>query len=349
VTGTLLVLPPPEEGTMTRRPAPILTAILTAALTGVLLALSGAAAVVPAATAAAGQGRAAAHYRLNPRHNITPPKTVYGSACRNRPRGARCTANMLAALNHAHGVMGQPKYALPARFASLAPQEQLLVLSNADRALYRRTPVTGLNGRLNRSAAAGARHNSDPAFVPTVNGAQAYGYSGNWAGGTAPMNTPLFAYYEWMFDDGPGSGNIDCRHAGDSGCWGHRDDTLITAPAGTQVEMGVGAAKPHGLYSWTEMYEVFAQQAAIPCVPTITALSRYREATSGGRLIVHGAGFVGVRKVTVLGVRAPVVRRSPTSLTITAPAHAARSGYVIVTTSGGTSNRTRAAAFRYAG
>lgn len=325
---------------MTRRHLIALATVLLAAATG--------AAVVPPAATAAPHRAGAAGYRLNPRHNIAPPQSVYGAACRNHPHGATCTAVLLKALNHAHSVMGQPKYAVPARFAALEPQEQLLVLSNLDRRLYKRTPITGLNGRLNGSARAGARQNRDPYPVAKVNGARRYAASSNWAGGTAPMSTPLFAYYEWMFDDGPGSNNLDCQHAGDAGCWGHRDDTLMSTPAGTQVEMGVGRAKPNGMYSWTELYETFDRRAVIPCIPTVTGLSRHQAPTAGGRLVVHGFGFVQVRKVTVLGARARIVRRSTTSLTVVAPKHAAGSGSVVVTTSGGTSSRTRAAAFRYA-
>lgn len=324
---------------MTRRH---LVALITA-----LLATTTVAALAPAATAATHR-RAAASYRLNPRHNIRPPQTVYGAACRNHPRGATCTAIMLKALNHAHAVMGQPKYAVPARFAALEPQEQLLVLSNLDRRLYKRTPITGLNGRLNGSARAGARQDRDPYPVAKVNGASWYAASSNWAGGTAPMSTPLFAYYEWMFDDGPGSNNLDCQHAGDPGCWGHRDDTLMSTPAGTQLEMGVGRAKPSGTYSWTELYEAFDRKAVIPCIPTVTGLSRHQAPLAGGRLTVRGLGFVQVRTVRVLGAQARIVKRSTTSLTVVAPKHAAGSGFLVVATSGGTSSRTRAAAFRYA-
>ena len=29
-----------------------------------------------------------------------------------------------------------------------------------------------------------------------------------------------------MYDDGPGSPNVDCQGGNTSGCWGHRDDIL---------------------------------------------------------------------------------------------------------------------------
>jgi len=203
-------------------------------LPAALALLAGAAAVVslaPEAVAAPGRQPAAASYRLNPRHNITPPRAVYGRACREHPRGATCTTVLVKALDRARRVMGQPRYAVPARFAALEPQDQLLVLSDLDRRLYHRTPLTGRNVRLDASATAGARQNRDPSPVAKVNGARWYEVSSNWAGGTGAMGSPLFAYYEWMYDDGPGGSNLDCRHAGDSGCWGHRDDTLMTSPS----------------------------------------------------------------------------------------------------------------------
>ena len=48
-------------------------------------------------------------------------------------------------------------------------------------------------------------------------------FGSNWAGG---LPSVLEADFAWMYDDGPGSGNVDCRSEGSSGCWGHRHDIL---------------------------------------------------------------------------------------------------------------------------
>jgi hypothetical protein len=265
----------------------------------------------------------------------------------SRPHSKRCTTVFVRALNHARAVMKQPKYRLPARFASLTAQDQLLVLSNLDRRLYGRTPITGLNPRLDASAHRGARQNRDPDFVGRINGAQLEAGGSNWAGGGSPMGSPLFAYYLWMYDDGPGSGNIDCQHKGDPGCWGHRDNTLFQAPAHAQAEMGVGFAKPNGSFSWTELYEAFPASATIPCLPSVIGLSRHSGPTSGGTLVVHGFGFVQVRAVKVLGQRAKITKRSATALTIHVPRHPAGAGFVVVRTAVGSSARTYAAAYKY--
>src|SRR5438445_624555 len=53
-------------------------------------------------------------------------------------------------------------------------------------------------------------------------------------------NLPL-AYEAWMYDDGPGSGNLDCPRAGASGCWGHRHDILWDFGPGGALAMGAAA------------------------------------------------------------------------------------------------------------
>lgn len=329
--------------------------IRTITVRGLLVGLAALATVATASTAATAApaapvgktaARAATHYRLNPRRNIPPPRSLDRPICRNSPHSRRCTRLMVAALDHARSVLNQPRYKLPSRFASLSSRDQLLVLSNLDRVLYSRAPITGRNQRLEKSANVGAQQNRDPSFVGTVNGAHPEAASSNWAGGTAPMGSALFAYYLWMYDDGPGSNNIDCQKKGDPGCWGHRDDTLMETPQGAQVEMGVGYAKPNGEFSWTELYEAFASSATIPCLPSVTGLSRHT-ASSAGSLTVHGFGFVQVRKVTVLGKPAVIVHRTAHAIKIKIGSHRPASGYVLVTTASGTSGPTYAAAFRY--
>lgn len=292
--------------------------------------------------------QAAVQYRLNPPHNIRPPRAVFGSACRHHPHGRRCTRIMVRALNRARGVLHEPRYHLPARFASLRSRDQLLVVTNLDRRLYGRTRIRGISPRLNRSARIGARQRRDPSFVFRVNGAPLRAGGSNWAGGSPPMNNALFAYYEWMYDDGFGSSNVDCRHRGDPGCWGHRDNVLLRVRRGLQLEIGVGFARRNGFYSWAELLEAFSARATIPCLPSVTGLSRHAGPRRGSRLVVRGFGFVHVRKVTVLGKKARITKRGTWKLTIKTPAHAAGHGFVRVITASGASGRTRAAAYRYA-
>jgi len=57
--------------------------------------------------------------------------------------------------------------------------------------------------------------NSVPRHLPG-GGRTAY-ESANWAGGWV---NPLGADYAWMYDDGPGGNNLDCKTGSSRGCWG---------------------------------------------------------------------------------------------------------------------------------
>ena len=79
------------------------------------------------------------------------------------------------------------------------------------------------------------------------------------------------AYQAWLYDDGAGSGNVDCTTSHPSGCWGHRHDVLwgfaeSGAPAPVLV-MGAAelhttqtmlitaryaAGTPHMIYTWAQ-------------------------------------------------------------------------------------------------
>jgi hypothetical protein len=68
------------------------------------------------------------------------------------------------------------------------------------------------------------------------------------------VGNPLEAIYFWMYDDGPGSSNIDCTSSDTSGCWGHRDNVLLQLACQDCV-MGVGYVSTayQGTPSWTEL------------------------------------------------------------------------------------------------
>jgi hypothetical protein len=317
-----------------------------------VLVLAGSTALAPlglAQPAASPEHLATTRYPLNPSHNIAVPDRVYGPACEQRPQQSRCEDILIDALDHARSVLSQPRYALPTGFRSLTARDQLLVLSNLDRALYGRVRIRGRNSVLDANAQVGVRDDADPRGVYVVDHQHMRWLSSNWAGGTAPMGSPLFAYYLWMYDDGYGSGNADCQHPGDSGCWGHRDDTLMRVGAASdQVEMGVGGGRDtRGNFGWTELYESFDGSGVIPCIPTVTGLSRHVVRPAGETITVYGMGFVRVSTVTALGRAATVLARHRTSLTIRLAPHAAGRGYVVVHTSDGRSATGYATELRY--
>jgi hypothetical protein len=154
-------------------------------------------------------------------------------ACDTDPTGADCTTASVDYLNQARASLGQPPYSLPADFASLTPAQQALVLVDSDRTLYNLPPITGLTDELDQDAAAGALSDSDP--EPSTS--DWYGYTSNAAWGNVNM---VLAYGGWMYDDGPGSNNVDCTSANQGGCWGHRHDILWQFGPGA-LAMGAAA------------------------------------------------------------------------------------------------------------
>jgi hypothetical protein len=159
------------------------------------------------------------------------PAGTVPDACR-APTSAACIAASVAILDQARSSLGQPAYAVPSNFATLTGAEQGFVLANLDRLQYGLPPMTGLTAALNSDAAAGVQNDADP--QPAA--ANYLAWTANWAGGFT--NMPL-AYEAWMYDDGPGSGNLDCASTTTSGCWGHRHDVLYRFdPSGGPLAMG---------------------------------------------------------------------------------------------------------------
>lgn len=158
------------------------------------------------------------------------------AACSTAPTGATCVNAAVYYLDQARASLGQPPYALPADFTSLSAPEQTLILTNLDRILYGLTPITGLTADLNNdSYTSGVQAGADPSPSST---AGLNLWTANWAGGYPNM---ALAYEGWMYDDGPGSGNLDCTSSGDPGCWGHRHDILVQTTAGDLLAMGAAA------------------------------------------------------------------------------------------------------------
>jgi hypothetical protein len=154
-------------------------------------------------------------------------------ACETAPTGSVCIAAAVTYLDQARANLGQPPYSLPADFASLSPGQQALILTNEDRVLYNLPPVSGLTNALDQDAAAGVATDSDPEPSSSDDW---YGFTSNAAWGDVNM---VAAYEGWMYDDGPGSDNVDCTSSDASGCWGHRHDILWGFGPGT---LAMGAA-----------------------------------------------------------------------------------------------------------
>lgn len=172
------------------------------------------------------------------------------AACRPAPTGRRCEAAAIARLDYARSKLGLGPYRLPADFVALAPPRQMLILANLDRIAYALRPIAGLSLTLDSIAKQGARARQDPNPWPQLAGLPGQmliGFSSNWAGG-AP-NTPV-AYFEWMYDDGYGSGNIDCPRPSSPGCWGHRH-TIFAFAAAPTLTMGAAVVPSRLSYALT--------------------------------------------------------------------------------------------------
>ncbi|MFZ0042295.1 MAG: hypothetical protein WAK93_13375, partial [Solirubrobacteraceae bacterium] len=165
----------------------------------------------------------------DPASNFTLGKLP--SSCRAAPQATRCENAVISRLDEARVSLGQPRYDLPADFTSLTQAEQAFVLTNLDRVLYGLPPITGLTASLDSDAAAGVQADDDPrSSDPSFD----Y-YTSNWAGGYPNMAA---AYEGWMYDDGPGSGNLDCTPSDSTGCWGHRHDILWRFDGDGALAMG---------------------------------------------------------------------------------------------------------------
>ncbi len=157
------------------------------------------------------------------------PSAATQRACGAAPFSTGCEVAVLTDIHAARVAEGVGPMILPSIFNSLSVPQQLLVLANLERVGRGLVPVSGLSGSLNTIAAVAAAANLDPnpsSFHGNVMAA-------NWAGG---YGSPLLVDFMWMYDDGPGSSNIDCKTPTDPGCWGHRQNILY--PFNPPVAMG---------------------------------------------------------------------------------------------------------------
>lgn len=206
--------------------------------------------LIPAGTAlavllAAGPAAAAVLPPNNPPASI--PFSATGSPCRQSrtttpDSSTDCLAADLARIDSARAQEGVGPMVLPATYAQLTGPEQQFVVIDLERVDRGLPPFTALTAPLNALASQGAGHGGDP---PLPSGGVAWA-GGIWAGG---FPSTLEADFAWMYDDGPGSFNLECTATDTTGCWGHRDIILAEPRPGTLV---AGAAD--GLGSWGPEY-----------------------------------------------------------------------------------------------
>jgi hypothetical protein len=257
----------------------------------------------------------------DPSSNFSPG--LLPPQCDTDPTGALCVESAVTYLNAARAHNGAGPYVLPGDFTSLTPAQQALVLTDLDRTQVGLPPVPGLTDQLDQDAAGGVRSDGDPAAGGFPS------FTSNWAGGFSNMP---FAYEAWMYDDGPGSGNLDCPRAGASGCWGHRHDILWGFGAGGPLAMGAaagndsggmsgfamllaqGGASYHPVYTYT-WAQAIANGAGGPLGPTTTGSGGSGSTgTPGGSGTQGGTGTqkkVRITRLKVNGHRVSVSIAAP--------------------------------------
>jgi hypothetical protein len=162
-----------------------------------------------------------------------PPTAALQDDCFGGASAATCDAAALADIDTARAAEGYGALVLPANFESSSYASQLVDVADAERT-SRGLPSLPENGVLDNLAQLGAVARADPT------GPNGYTWGSNVSWG---YETPLAADFGWMYDDGPGSPNVDCASAGAPGCWGHRHNILSPwggAAGGGAVDTGTG-------------------------------------------------------------------------------------------------------------
>jgi hypothetical protein len=206
-----------------------------------------------AATPAMAQG-VSAQSLGNPAANF-PRTAAMDQACA-AGNSAGCQAAVVAGIDAARSQEGVGSLQLPADYDSLTLPQQLLVLASLERTDRGLPGINGLSPDLDGLAQSGAVAEADPAGPDNAT------WGSNWAAGEP---SALMADFDWMYNDGEGSPNLDCTAANTSGCWGHRENIL--ADYGANPGLGVGVAQVRGTTSLTELF------ASIDGQPTASASS----------------------------------------------------------------------------
>ncbi len=158
-------------------------------------------------------------------------------------RPAACQKAVLRAVDAARAREGVRPLRLPADYGALTVPQQLLVLADRERRDRGLPGFTGLSAALDARALAGARADRDPLGPPGTS------WGSNWAGGHV---SALLADFDWVYDDGPGSSNLECTGVTRAGCWVHRANVL--GRYGPRPSMGAAFATVRGRASYTVLF-----------------------------------------------------------------------------------------------
>jgi len=172
-----------------------------------------------------------AAHRARAPHKIanTPPNpnfTIDGKCNGANNDSTSCNTNILAAITNARKVEGMKAMGFSlAGYLKLTLNERIFAATNLERIERRLPPLEAITSQLNRLAYAAAVIGADPTFSNhNLNGgASVVAWGGNYALG---FTNSLGSDYGWMYWDGPGSPNGDCKVSGDPACYAHRKNIL---------------------------------------------------------------------------------------------------------------------------
>ena len=210
----------------TRAAAPVLGTALVLASTLALGPVGSPPPVRAASHGATGQGNAALL--------ASPGALGVAVACNSAlATAARCTSASLRAIDVARRAEGLPTLSLPSGWGALSPVHQLAVVTDAERSARGLPAWRGPSPALAAAARRGLQARADPV------GPRGATWVSNMAAGVLSV---LQADFDWLYNDGPGSGNLGCPATGGPQCWAHRDNMLVDWP-GT---MGLAASTGPG-------------------------------------------------------------------------------------------------------
>ena len=194
-----------------------------------------AAAALALLCAACSSGSPGAPGLADPPASVTPHPN-YADVC--APVGAdtttTCLRITLEAVDAARADEGLRPMVLPADFARLTVPEQLFVAVDRERVDRGLAPFSGLTTSLDTGAQRGARE----AQSPQPSGSGLSSTVTDWIG---EVDNGLDADFQWLYNDGPGSGVFDCSGSRRGGCWADRKALLGRFhPHSGHLVMGAG-------------------------------------------------------------------------------------------------------------
>ncbi|MGN6162686.1 MAG: fibronectin type III domain-containing protein [Marmoricola sp.] len=216
----------------------------------------------------------------------TKPSGLYACSMSSTSISSSCLAGALRDFNAARAKEGVKPMVLPSSFTSMSVPNQIFTLTNIERRDRGISSFVLLSSNLFTYVLNAANQALDPLFPSwTMEGGS------NWA---SPKNS-LWAFFMWMYDDGLGSGNLDCTSSNTSGCWGHRKNILGAYAAPRAMGAAVGSTGIATLMLGQDMHDVGPYLPNAPGSLSAKELSTRAVSLSWPAPTYRGAPVLGYR------------------------------------------------------